>query len=261
MLPFDWMADFEVKIATEPDEIEQAQRLRFQVFNLELHKGLKTSYERGLDIDEFDPYCDHLIVRDLKSGEVVGTYRLLRGSQARRHIGFYSEKEFDLSRICMLDGELMELGRSCARRDFRDRALIPLMWDAIAEQVRKYNVRYLFGCGSLYTTDIAEVSAMFSLLKSKYYAPDAYRVVPVQACKFDGLDDDVAVVDENSLFQKLPGLIKGYLRIGALVCGPPALDGEFGTADFFLLLDFGTLKEEYLKRLGLADIKVNDAPA
>lgn len=255
------MADFEVKIATEPSEIEQAQRLRFQVFNLELHKGLQSSYQRGLDIDEFDACCNHLIVRDLRSGDVVGTYRLLLGSAARRHIGFYSEKEFNLSRVKALDGELLELGRSCARKDFRDRALIPLMWEAIAEHVRKHNVRYLFGCGSLYTTDVPEVSAMFSLLKSKYYAPPACRVSPVEKCEFKEIDDNFPIADEQALFQKLPSLIKGYLRIGALVCGPPALDREFGTADFFLLLDFSSLKGEYLKRLGLVDLKVNDAPA
>ena len=255
------MADFEVKIATEPAEIEEAQRLRFEVFNIELNKGLKRSYDRGLDVDEFDPYCDHLIVRDMRSGAVVGTYRLLRGAQARRHIGFYSEKEFNLTRIKQLDGELLELGRSCARRDFRDRALIPLMWEAIAEQVRKYQVRYLFGCGSLYTTDLAEVSSMFTLLKSKYYTPDVLRVEPVEKCRFRGLRERVDGVEESTLFQKLPSLIKGYLRIGAQIAGPPALDAEFGTADFFLLLDFASLKEEYLKRLGLVDVKGPDAPA
>jgi putative hemolysin len=255
------MADFEVKIAVDPKEIEEAQRLRFQVFNVELNKGLKSSYERGLDIDEFDPFCDHLIVRDLKSGAVVGTYRLLRGAEARRHIGFYSEKEFDLTRIKQLDGELLELGRSCARKDFRDRALIPLMWEAIVEQVRKYQVRYLFGCGSLYTTDVAEVSEMFSLLKSKYYTAKALRVEPVESCRFAGLNERAQSIDEAALFQKLPSLIKGYLRIGAQVAGPPALDAEFGTADFFLLLDFASLKEEYLKRLGLVDVKGPDAPA
>ncbi len=256
------MPEFDVKIATDASEIEEAQRLRFQVFNLELNKGLKASYERGLDVDEFDAYCDHLIVRDLKSGHVVGTYRLLRGAQARRHIGFYSEKEFDLSRIKELDGELMELGRSCARKDYRDRSLLPLMWEAIAEQVRLHRVRYLFGCGSLYTTDTLEVGAIFSLLKSRYYAPEMFRVDPAPNCRFVGVLPDSAIDDDQALFQKLPSLIKGYLRIGAVVCGPPALDREFGTADFFLLLDFGSLKEEYLKRLGLGDVKVvSDAPA
>ena len=255
------MPDFEVKIASDPREIEAAQRLRFQVFNLDLNKGLKSSYRCGLDVDEFDPFCDHLIVRDVKSGDVVGTYRLLRGSQALQHIGFYSEKEFDLSRIKNLDGELLELGRSCARKDFRDRALIPLMWEAITEQVRQHQVRYLFGCGSLYTTDAVEVSSMFSLLKNKYYAPAGLRVHPVEHCRFAGLSEPGWNFDEQALFQKLPSLIKGYLRIGALACGPPALDAEFGTADFFLLLDFASLKGEYLKRLGLADVMSSDAPA
>ena len=150
---------------------------------------------------------------------------------------------------------------SCARKDFRDRSLLPLMWEAIAEQVRLHRVRYLFGCGSLYTTEPAEVSAIFSLLKNRYYASEVFRVSPVANCRFVGVLNDMPVSDEQTLFQKLPSLIKGYLRIGAVVCGPPALDQEFGTADFFLLLDFSTLKEEYLKRLGLGDVKVSDAPA
>jgi hypothetical protein len=102
---------------------------------------------------------------------------------------------------------------------------------------------------------------MFALLRNNYYAPDAQRVFPVESCRFVGLAEQVRGADEPAQFQKLPSLIKGYLRIGALVGGPPALDREFGTADFFLLLDFGTLKGEYLKRLGLADVKGSDAPA
>lgn len=246
------MPDFDIKITTEPSEVQEAQRLRFQVFNLEMNKGLKTSYATGLDVDDFDPYCDHLIVRESTSQEVVGTYRLLLGSRARRHIGFYSESEFHLESIKKLDGELLELGRTCVRKDFRDRALIPLMWGAIAEYIKSREVRYLFGCGSLYTTDVKEVSEIFSLLKRKYYAPDSYRVSPVKECRFDGLQEEIKVEDEQSLFLKLPSLIKGYLRIGALVCGPPALDKEFGTADFFLLLDFSTMSSDYLRRLRVA---------
>jgi L-ornithine Nalpha-acyltransferase len=251
------MSELEIKITTDPVEIQEAQRLRFQVFNLEMKKGLKSSYAQQLDVDEFDSFCEHLIVRDRTSREVVGTYRLMRGVQARTHIGFYSEKEFDLSTIKSLDGELLELGRSCARKDFRDRALIPLMWEEIARHVIKHRVRFLFGCGSLYTTEPQEVSAVFALLKRNHYAPKEFRVYPVQDCRIEGLRDS-AIEDSQALFQKLPSLIKGYLRLGALVCGPPALDAEFGTADFFLLLDFATMKGDYLRRLGLADVKGND---
>jgi putative hemolysin len=255
------MADLEIKITTDQSEIREAQRLRFEVFNLEMNKGLKASYERGLDVDDFDPFCDHLIVRDLPSKEVVGTYRLLLGSRAKKQIGFYSEREFDLEKIKRLDGELLELGRSCARKDFRDRALIPLMWQAIAQYVSTHRVRYLFGCASLYTIDSGEVGECFSLLKRKYYADDALRVYPVPACRFDGVRDHLPIADEHALFVKLPSLIKGYLRLGALVCGPPALDREFGTADFLLLLDMQKLSADYLNRIGLQGAKARDAVA
>jgi putative hemolysin len=253
------MNDFEIKITTDSKEIQEAQKLRFQVFNLEMKKGLQASYERGLDVDEFDPFCDHLIVRDRDSKEVVGTYRLLLGSQAKQDIGFYSEREFNLEKIKRLDGQLLELGRSCARKDFRDRALMPLMWEAIAHYVKTHQVRFLFGCGSLYTTDAGEVSKYFSLLKQKYYADEAFRVHPVDECRFDGVVDNMTSADEHALFLKLPSLIKGYLRLGAVVCGPPALDREFGTADFLVLLDIHKLSGEYLRRFGLLGSKVQNA--
>ncbi|HYY24422.1 MAG TPA: GNAT family N-acyltransferase [Candidatus Udaeobacter sp.] len=253
------MSDFEIKITTDAKEIQEAQQLRFQVFNLEMGKGLQASYERGLDVDDFDPFCDHLIVRDAKNGEVVGTYRLLRGSQAKKNIGFYSEREFNLDKIKKLDGELLELGRSCARKDFRDRALIPLMWEAIAHYVEKHHVRFLFGCASLYTTEAEEVSEYFSLLKQKYYADETLRVHPIDQCQFEGVIDHRTVADEHGLFLKLPSLLKGYLRLGAVVCGPPALDREFGTADFLLLLDMHKLSSDYLRRFGLVGSKVQNA--
>jgi len=255
------MSDLEIKITTDANEIVEAQRLRFQVFNLEMKRGLQASYERGLDVDDFDPFCDHLIVRDRNSGEVVGTYRLLLGSRANKNIGFYSEHEFDLKNIKKLDAEILELGRTCAHKDFRDRALIPLMWEAIAQYVKKHRVRYLFGCGSLYTTDAHEVSECFSLLKKKYYAAEDFRVDPVAACRFDGIASDLTIADEQAAFLKLPSLIKGYLRLGALVCGPPALDREFGTTDFLVLLDMRRLSGEYLRRFGFAGTKVRNAVA
>jgi putative hemolysin len=253
------MAQFEIKVTRDAGEIEEAQRLRFQVFNLEMKKGLHASYDRGLDADEFDAFCDHLIVRDLKSKEIVGTYRLLLGSQARKSIGFYSEHEFDLDRIKRLDGELLELGRTCARKDFRGKALIPLMWETIVGYAREHDARYIFGCGSLYTTEVDEISKYFTLLRKKYYAPEAFRVKPVPETVFTGVRSDLESNGEAALFQRLPSLIKGYLRIGAWVCGPPALDNEFGTTDFFMLLEFSKLSGDYLNRFGLAGLKLNDA--
>lgn len=236
------MSDLQVKITTDPKEIREAQRLRFEVFNLEMNKGLQASYACGVDSDEFDPICDHLIVRDLKSKEVVGTYRLLLGSRAERNGGFYSEHEFNLQNIKKLSGELLELGRSCTRKDFRDKSLIPLMWDAIAQYVEKHQVRYLFGCGSVYTTEASEAIAYFSMLKGKYYSAEMFRVHPVSEYQFQGIAENLKAAEDPALFLRLPSLIKGYLRLGAVVCGPPALDREFGTADFLMLLDMHQLR-------------------
>jgi len=251
--------DLEIKITTDEEEVREAQKLRFQVFNLELNKGLQSSYDQSLDVDEFDPYCEHVIVRDLKSKEVIGTYRLLLGSHARKHIGFYSEREFILENIKKLSGEVLELGRSCARKDFRDRALIPLMWETIAQYVKNHRVRYLFGCGSIYTMDPGHVSECFSMLKQKYYASQEFRVYPLPDCECAGVSDNLTLADEQAIFLKLPSLIKSYLRLGAVVCGPPALDREFGTADFFMLLDLHKLSREYLNRFGLMRSKVRNA--
>jgi L-ornithine Nalpha-acyltransferase len=253
------MSDFEISISRSPEDIRAAQRLRFEVFNLELKKGLKSSYERGLDVDDFDPICDHLIVRECKSRRVVGTYRLMLGSTARKNFGFYSEREFNLERIKRLDGELLELGRSCAHKDYRDRSLIHLMWQTIAEYVKNHRVRYLFGCASFPTVDPREVSQAISLVKQKYYAPEVFRVEPLPELRIEGLDENPDIHDADGLFARLPSLIKGYLRIGAKLCGPPALDLEFGTTDLFLLLDIFQISGDYLKRFGLAPSDVSDA--
>ncbi len=246
------MSGFEIKITTDRAEVEEAQKLRFEVFNLEMQKGLKSSHQRGLDVDEFDLLCEHLIVRDAKRRQVVGTYRLLRGPVARGHLGFYSEKEFDLQKIKNLPGELLELGRSCARKDYRDKTLMLVMWSAIADYVKKHKVRYVFGCASLYTTDVREASKFYSLLKERYFAPEEFRVYPLPGKSFPDLAENFATGDDEGLFSRLPSLIKGYLRVGALVCGPPALDLEFGTTDFFLLLDVEKLSGEYLRHFGFA---------
>jgi L-ornithine Nalpha-acyltransferase len=253
------MSDFEITISRSAEDIRAAQKLRFEVFNLEMQKGLQASYARGLDVDDFDPICDHLIVRERKSGRVVGTYRLLLGSTARKHFGFYSEHEFNLDNIKRLDGELLELGRSCAHKDYRDRALIHLMWQSIAEYVKNHRVRYLFGCASFPTADPLEVSGSIALVKEKYYASEKFRVEPLPELRIEGLDENPSIGDADALFASLPSLIKGYLRVGAKLCGPPALDRQFGTTDLFLLLDILEISGDYLRRFGLSPSDVSDA--
>ena len=249
------MTGFEVKITNDEEEIRAAQKLRFDVFNRELRRGLQASYDLSLDIDPFDSVCDHLLARDTNTGRVVGTYRLLLGSNAGRNFGFYSENEFDLRNIKSLDGELLELGRSCVHREYRDRRVLDAMWQAIAQYVRDHGVRYLFGCASLYSTDPGDVSELFAIIKRSHYAPETFRVLPVPQKLFRDLIETLKPKSGSKLLLRLPGLINGYFKLGALVCGPPALDCDFGTTDLFLLLDIRKLNDETRERFRFSGAK------
>ncbi len=238
-------AALEVKLATSFAEFDAALRLRFEVFNLELQEGLSASYARGYDTDAYDAWCDHLIVKDVLSDAVVGTYRLLRGSVAARQLGFYSENEFDLDQLKRLPGEVLELGRSCVARSHRSFATINLLWSALMQYAEQRGIRYLFGCASLHSAAAAEVEPLYAYLRKHHFAPEECRVHPLEACRMplrETLDEQF---DERLVRRKLPPLLKGYLRAGALVCGAPAFDAEFGTADVLVLMQMEQMATRY----------------
>lgn len=240
----------EVRLAASFAELDAAQRLRFEVFNLELQEGLLASYDRGRDADSYDAYCDHLVAKDLTTGAVVGTYRLLRRTVAERQIGFYSENEFDLSNLKSLPGELLELGRSCVARSHRGAGVIALLWAAIVEYAARHDVRQMFGCGSLHTAEMSEVREAFAYLRDRHYAPEEMRVWPVGSCRMEVDEDEPVSYDAKAVARRLPTVMKGYLRAGALVAGPPAFDREFGTADVLVLMPLEKLTARYRQRLG-----------
>lgn len=246
----------EVSLARTMEEIDAAMRLRFEVFNLELQEGLLSSYDRGYDTDAYDAFCDHLIVRDLPTGRIVGTYRLLRQREADRQIGFYSETEFDLSQLRQTAREkgmeLLELGRSCIAASHRSFATINLLWAAIARYAIENGAGLLFGCGSLHETEPVEIARLYRYLSQHYLAPPIYRVTPVESCRMvipeEDWDDSAEKEDETragGISRRLPTILRGYLRTGAMVAGEPALDRAFGTADVLVLLNLRQLSDRY----------------
>lgn len=235
------MFDFEIKVAQTKDEIEAAQRLRFEVFYLE-NKNLKPN--RELDIDEFDKISKHLIVIDKSKNLIVGTYRLLFESDTNE-IGFHSEKIFDISNIKKIKGGLLELGRSCIHQLYRNNAIINLLWNGIAWQIKEQNIKYLFGCPRLDSKDHNDISEIFALLKQKYYAPDEFRVYPHPANAFKDLQENIEIVNPRVTIRKLSPLIRGYLNVGAVVCGYPAINPEFGSVVFFMLLPTNKIVSHY----------------
>lgn len=239
------MFDYEIKIATDSSDIEKALRLRFEVFKLEMGNALDRDFNRRLDVDEYDKFCEHLIVIDKSNNQVVGTYRLLFSSKADKRIGFYSEKFFNITNIKKLNKEMLELGRSCVHKDYRDHLVINLLWSGIARYIQEHNVKYLFGSVRLATTDPKEVSMAFNLIRKRYYASPRFRVKPWPQNSFKGLDEDIELKNPREILRQLPALVKGYLRLGVKVCGLPAMNPDFGSVVLFILLDLERMAPSY----------------
>ncbi|MBI3146649.1 MAG: GNAT family N-acetyltransferase [Pseudogulbenkiania sp.] len=223
-----------VRLADNPHDIRRAQKLRFDVFAGEMGARL-TSSHLGIDCDDYDPLCDHLIVEDATSGMVVGTYRMLPPAAARRAPSLYSEHEFDLGRLAHVRDRLLEVGRSCVHPDFRSGAVIALLWSGLADYIQQQGCDYLAGCASVSLADGGhQAVSLYRQLEAKHLAPAEWRVTPHLALPLDRVHDDAAPAP-------LPPLIKGYLRAGAFVCGEPAWDPDFNCADFFMLLPMDRL--------------------
>jgi putative hemolysin len=230
---------FTTSLARTDSEVREAQKLRYKVFVEEMGAKMPGREER-IDQDRYDRYCDHLLVRDTDTNEVVGTYRILSPDQAIKAGGYYSEGEFDLSRLDHLRGSMVEVGRSCVHPDYRGGGVITLLWAGMAQYMVKNNYDYLIGCASISMADGGHNAAnIYSKIKSVSMSPPEWRVFPSCALPFAALGDQTE--------EFLPPLIKGYLRLGAYVCGDPAWDPDFNTADLLVLLPMSRLNKRYAK--------------
>lgn len=231
---------YHVSLAVDDSEIREAQRLRYQVFAEELGARLSSSHP-GHDVDLYDPYCDHLLVRDLSNGEVVGTYRILTPDSATRVGSYYSEQEFDLTRLNFLRPRMAELGRSCVHPAHRSGGVIARLWIGLADYMTRYGYETIVGCASIGMADGGHVAAsIYRQLAERHPAPIEWRVTPRTPLPLESLDDGGTAT--------LPTLIKGYTRMGAMICGEPAWDPDFNTADMLMLLPMAQLNRSYARR-------------
>ena len=236
---------FAVSWARHEDEVRAAQRLRYQVFVTELGARLTLPRDApaGHDIDVFDAYCEHLLVRstgteDEEPGEVVGTYRVLTPAAAKRIGGLYSESEFDLTRLRALRPKMVELGRSCVHPDWRRGGVILALWGALTEFMQRNRLDTMIGCASISMRDGGHVAAsLWEQLRRSHLAPVERQVPPRLPLPIADLRRDLCV--------EAPALIRGYLRCGAQVLGPPAWDPDFNTADLPMMMRMDDLPARY----------------
>jgi len=244
----------DVAWAKSENEVRQAQRLRYRVFADEMLARLSPppGTPFGLDVDHFDAYCEHLLVRavlagqDPAQGEVVGTYRVLSPGRARAAGGFYCETEFDLAPLTALRPRALELGRSCVHPRWRRGGVVLAMWSALAVYMQHHDLQTMIGCASMGMSDGgAAAAALWLSLRKSSLAEARWRVRPHAA---------LPLVHERSgrfegAGQQVPPLIKGYLRCGARVLGPPAYDRAFNTADLPMMLHIKDMAPRYRNHL------------
>lgn len=229
---------YAVGLARSSADLEAAQRLRYQVFVEELGGGgAQVDHENRIEQDSFDPYFDHLLLRDLSTDTVVGVYRIMRLEQAEAAGGFYSASEYDLSPLLGSGRRLLELGRSCLHADYRGGAALYHLWTGIADYVKTHRIEVLFGVASFHGTDTASLAEPLSLLHHRHLAPTALRVTarPEAYQAMDLIDE--SQLDRRTAMLQIPSLIKAYLRLGGFVGQGAFIDHRFNTTDVCLVLD------------------------
>jgi len=228
---------FAVRFARCGDELRAVQRLRFEVFNLELGEGLDESFATGRDEDRYDEVCHHLLVTEAATGQVIGTYRMMTDEMASECLGFYSGDEFDLRELPgPVKRDAIEVGRACVAREHRNRTVLYLLWRGLAAYLRHNDRRYVFGCCSLTSQDPGEARRVSAWLDAHGHVRRDLCVLPRPG--WDCVGTAVEAPDPESWARvELPRLFALYLRYGARVCGPPAIDRQFKTIDWLVLFD------------------------
>ncbi|WP_025899627.1 GNAT family N-acetyltransferase [Sneathiella glossodoripedis] len=239
-----------VRLARSDMEVIAAQKLRYRVFYEGMGARPTELVEKlRMDIDPYDAICDHLLVieneADPKRAKIVGTYRLLRKSIARKHEGFYSADEFDLSALQNYPGEHVELGRSCVDPLYRGKAIMQLLWRGIADYLKAYDISLMFGCASFPGTDVCEFSSALTYLNRFHKAPKEWRPVAVDNRYISMKRMTRYQLDVRQAMREMPALIKGYLRVGGVVGKGAVIDYQFNTIDICLMVETTNITGRY----------------
>ena len=249
------LGNFVIKLADTNSELKKSQALRYSIFYKE--KKAKPNFLKKiirLDYDKIDKFADHLIVIDKKrkgiKNKIVGTYRLIRGDVALSFGGFYTSSEFDLTNILNLyqHKQILELGRSCVHKDYRNGTIMNLLWKAIAEYIKLYDIKILLGCASFYGTNVMKYTSELSYLRKNFSLPDELSVKSLDPKIYPAYTEINSNINNLRTFVKLPPLIKGYLRIGGKVSHDFFVDYKFNTIDLCVIVNTNNIDEKYKKK-------------
>lgn len=251
---FSERGNFILKTVTENEELVQALRLRYQVFHREM---IGKSKPTGIDVDEFDFVCDHLVIKDKKSNQVIGTYRL---NCSLFSDNFYSANEFHLDKLMALSGTKLELGRACIHKDYRKGIVISLLWRGIAEYMTKTKSRLMFGCASIKTESPRQAALLYRHFQLENRFHEEYLCPPTLDFQMPSLDlwiesmkRPLTSEEQSEVEGLIPPLCRAYLKAGAYLGGEPAWDEEFKCIDFLTILEAENLNKALWRKYNVWD--------
>lgn len=246
-----WQKHLQVRLAENPAEIREAQELRYRIFYEDLSATPSPEVaEAKRDFDSFDDFCDHLLVLDHSAPgqpRVIATYRFMRRAAAAGRGRYYSDDEFDVSRLIALDGEILELGRSCIDPGHRSGVVMQLLWRGIGEYVLSNDIKVMFGCASLQGTDPQALALPLAYLHHHHLAPEDLRPKALPDRFVDMNLMPAEAIPVNEARKALPPLIKGYLRLGGFIGEGAVVDGDFGTTDVCVVVKTDLVTERYYR--------------
>jgi putative hemolysin len=234
---------FTVKTVASKRELWQVMTLRYEVFHRE-YKNRKLPF--GLDRDRFDAHADHLAIIDNRIGKIIGTYRLISDACTT---DFYSKTEFNISDLERRDGSKVELSRACIHKDYRNGAVITLLWRGIIEYLNQSGARWLFGMASIKSTNPDELAAVYKCLEMEGAVDDSYVIKAREGYRIHDFTHKLRMAQISDRSQAMvPALLRSYLRAGAVVVGDPAIDGEFNCGDFFVVMDTAKMSSAFNRK-------------
>ncbi len=221
---------YTVRIASERHDIESAQRLRYTVFVA--GKGALDT-EDGLDVDDFDALCHHVLIEDRKSGQLVCCFRFLDLQDGAEIGKSYSAQYYDLDALASYKGRMVEMGRFCVHPDWKDADILRIAWGAMTTYVDDNGVDMLFGCSSFKGTDWAVHADALAMLKHRHLGPKGLipHIKAPDVFKFAARLRRKPNAKRAAL--AMPPLLKTYLMMGGWVSDHAVVDRDLGTMHVF----------------------------
>ncbi|MER5170457.1 GNAT family N-acetyltransferase [Thioclava kandeliae] len=205
-------------------------------------RGLCFRGAGAVDADAYDAICQHVMIEESGSGQLVCCLRLLQLASGAQIGRSYSAQFYGLDPLRAYPAPMVEMGRFCIHPEHHDADILRVAWGAVTHFVDEAQVGMLFGCSSFKGTDWRAHADSLAHLAQGYLAParwlpqvKAGAVVPY-ARALSGVAGD-----RKQALLRMPALLRSYLAMGGWVSDHAVIDPDLGTLHVFTGLEIAAI--------------------